>query len=420
MLPISPVAWRLVARIIVKGEAGTTLATVERSDVFDIGDMMRTGDGSDVFVLRDTLEIDPAAGTETQIVIVGRLRAPASAAPPPGRESRKPGHISISLGRCAGWTLQRASATAYSFVRCVDEAEAEQIEEAADFCRKYVTNPVHDLLRSTYRAWRQAYQLVSEDENWTPDTADYLQGAFVGWLLAWRLVIDQARHDVRAGFGDDSNEFRRLEAARHKAHGESVAYRLTEAMRNAVTHREIPPLRLHRNRQRNPATNETITVSTYTFPVSYLLNWRKCPGPIKREFASSPHAEFSVPEIIDEAMRAIDGVLLEMIKAWTPDINRRILYLRGLFSETEPDLPVLISAVRPLAGSRVTGGINLRFRRLDDLAYVVRNSPVSLPAPQQAADGEDAHAGAPQPNMGADLGHLAGPSPKRRADLRFS
>jgi hypothetical protein len=141
-----------VAQVIIKDEAGTTVATIHRPDLLDIGAKIRLADGTDRFVLREERRIDPAAGTETQTVVIGKLGKLVSAT-----AGQTPRRIPINLGHCDGWTLQRVSATAYTFVRCLDDAEASAIDEAASFCRKYVTNPAHGLLRSSYRAWQQAY-----------------------------------------------------------------------------------------------------------------------------------------------------------------------------------------------------------------------------------------------------------------------
>lgn len=361
-----------MARILIKDEAGTTLATIHRPDILDLGAKIRLADGTDRFVLREELRIDPATGTETQTVEIGNLGKPVSAT-----AGRSPRRIPINLGHCGGWTLQKVSATAYTFVRCLDDAEASAIEEAANFCRKYITNPAHGLLRSSYRAWQQAYKTVSEEAHGTPDLADYLQGAFVGWLLVWSLVRDQSKHGTRTGFGKDSDEYTQLIAATNRAYDESLAYRIVEATRNAVTHREMPPLRLHRNRQLDRGTGEIRAEISYTFAASYLLAWDSCPAAIKREFRSNPDTQVSVPDVIDGAMIAMDTVLVEMMKARMPELNRKILYLRSVFSECEPDLPMLIRATRPLAGSRITGGIDFQVQPLHDIAFVTRNAPIS-------------------------------------------
>jgi hypothetical protein len=44
--------------------------------------------------------------------------------------------------------------------------------------------------------------------------ADELQSAFVGWLLIWRLIIDQADHDITERFGENSSERSMLRQAR--------------------------------------------------------------------------------------------------------------------------------------------------------------------------------------------------------------
>lgn len=85
----------------------------------------------------------------------------------------------------------------------------------------------------------------------------------------------------------------------------SRAYRVVEAMRNLVQHREMPLLYLTRTKERDGATGQPVTKVYYSFPVSDLLNSPKYLATVKNEFRNTPEMELEFPVIVDEAMAAI-------------------------------------------------------------------------------------------------------------------
>ncbi len=291
--------------------------------------------------------------------------------------NQPPKLISIDVGACPGWTLQKAEATTTTFIRCVSDDEAMEIFEAASFCRMYATKPTYRLLTSSYRVWQQTFTRAAEakKEEWTPDLAEDLLSAFVGWLLVWRLILDQAEHDLSARFGADSVELTSFRAARRAAYDGSQSYRIVEALRNIVQHREMLPVILNRIKELDHASGLPVSKVSYKFPVSYLLASPKCPATIRAEFATTPSAEFELPAVIDGAMAAITPVLTALVQISTPELTKHILYLRKLFSETAPVPPLLLRVPRPAAGSKILS-FNVEMQPLLDLAYLVQHAPI--------------------------------------------
>jgi len=191
-------------------------------------------DGDSVVIIGDKNEIRPGE-TWKQTVFVGGLQRPRPM-------------VKIDVGACPEWTLQSAGPTTTTFARCVDADEAEQINAAASFCRKYATLPTYRLLNSSFRVWKQTFDHVSSAKRgeWQPALIEDLLGAFVGWLLVWRLVLDQAEHDLSSRFGQNSDQLASFRLARNRAYDSSRAYRVVEALRNLVQHREMPSIRLSR------------------------------------------------------------------------------------------------------------------------------------------------------------------------------
>jgi hypothetical protein len=288
--------------------------------------------------------------------------------------------VKIDLGPCPNWTLQIAWAEDTTFVRCLSAEEVAQIKVAVSFCRKYATMPTYRLLNSSYAVWCQTFGLAisAERRQWHPGLAENLQGAFVGWLLVWRLVLDQSEHDLSSRFGSDSEQFKAFGKARKEAYDSSRAYRVVEALRNLVQHRVMPSLNLKRAEYLDKTTGETVRQVSYRFPVSDLLSSSKCPATIKKEFGANPDLVIDLPATIGEAMTAIRQVLLELVKISIPELIVHVQTLKPIFEETH-GLPMLLRAKPPAAGA-VAGGLDFEMAALHDLQLLVMKSPLS-PAP---------------------------------------
>jgi hypothetical protein len=342
-------------------EGGAILATLQRDQPYEIGDAITLADGAEVAVIGDSQDIQPGQSWK-QTVFVG--------------ERRRPRRFTIDAGGCPEWTLQSARDTT-TFVRCVDADEAEQIKAAAVFCRKYATLPTYRLLSSSFRVWRETFDCVANAKpgEWDPALADGLLGAFVGWLLIWRLVLDQAAHDLSSRFGNPSDQLSAFRSATKRAYDTSRAYRVVEALRNLVQHQEMPTLKLSRIRRFDPPTGQPVTGVSYRFPMSDLLNSSRCPATIKNELRNDPEIELELPVIIDEAMAAINAVLVALADTSIPELATHIIKLRKIFTEAS-GAPLLLRIKRPLAGSKITG-LDIETAPLHDLQFLVQNAPIS-------------------------------------------
>lgn len=344
-------------------QGGAILATVQRDEPFDVGDTITLADDTPVVVIGVNDNICSSESWK-QTVFVGEMPRP--------RKS-----INIELGACAEWTLQSATATDTKFVRCVSAEEAAQIQTAASFCRAHGTTPTYRLLNASYGTWRQTFTSVSAAGRLHPQVAEVLMGAFVGWLLVWRLVLDQADHDLSSQFGKGSAERASFNTARRTAFDSSRSYRVVEALRNLVTHRGMPALRLNRSQQLDRNTGQVVNAITYRFPVSDLLASPKCPATIKKEFASHPAVELDLSTIVDDAMAAMTQVLIKLIAIYVPELKLHIMRLRSIFDEAT-DMPLLLRAKPPDSGS-APAGLDVEMTPLHDLQHLVRNFPVERP-----------------------------------------
>jgi hypothetical protein len=352
-------------------EGGAILAALQRDQPYEIGDVITLADGDAVVIIGDKQHIQPGQSWN-QTVFVGELSQPRP-------------RFKIDLGSCPDWTLQSAGATT-TFVRCVDADEAEQIKAASSFCRKYATMPTYRLLNSSFRVWQQTFGRVAnvQKSEWEPALAEDLLGAFVGWILVWRLVLDQAEHDLSSRFGSSSDQLARFRSARKTAYDTSRAYRVVEALRNLVQHREMPSLYLNRTEELDRTTGQPVTKASYRFPVSDLLNSPKCPAVVKSEFRGKPQMELEVSAIVDQAMTAINLVLVELVKISMPELITYINQLRRIFTEAS-DMPLLLRAKQPLAGSKPVG-LNVEMVPLHDLQFLVKNASIQDTTVNTAAD----------------------------------
>ena len=343
-------------------EGGAILATIERDQPYEMGDVITLADGLAVVAIGERQDIRPGQSWR-QTVFVGDPTRPG------------PRRFTIDVGGCPDWTLQSGGPTT-TFVRCISTEEADQIKAAASFCRKYATLPTYRLLNSSFRVWQQTFEraTTAKKGEWHPALAEDLLGAFVGWLLIWRLVLDQGEHDLSSRFGKDSDQLARFREAKHTAYDASRAYRVVEALRNLVQHREMPPLNLNRAEQLDPTTGQQTSAVSYGFPVSYFLNSSKCPATVRNEFRDDPELELDLPAIIDEAMAAVNRVLIELVEISMPELITHINHLRRIFAEAS-GLPLLLRLKPPLAGSKSVG-LNVEMMPLQDLQFLVQNAPI--------------------------------------------
>jgi hypothetical protein len=232
------------------------------------------------------------------------------------------------------------------------------------------------LLSSSFRVWHQTFGRAANAKKgeWSPVLAEDLLGAFVGWLLIWRLVIDQAEHDLGSRFGNPSEQLSEFLLVKNGAYDASRSYRLVEAVRNLVQHREMPSLKLNRTEELDLATGQPVTKVSYRFPVSDLLDSPKCPATIKKEFRDKPDMELDLPVIVDEAMTAMNAVLVELARFSLPELITHIIKLRDIFNEAA-GMPLLLRLKQPSAGSQ-SAGFNVEMVPLHDLQFLVQNAPI--------------------------------------------
>jgi hypothetical protein len=347
-------------RQIMPDGKGAILGKIERGDVLDIGDTIQLADGTKVVVLGD--EVTILGNEEKQTVFVGSVPARI---------------FNIGAGGCLGWSLQRARAESTVCVRCVDDDEAAMIGTAASFCRQYGTQPTHRLLYSSYRVWQQTIaSIVSPDmKHLLPSVAEDAMGALVGWILVWRLIIDQASHDLSRRFGKDSAEFRRFKVFKSGVYDDCQGYRVAEALRNMVQHREMPPLSINHSRELDPQSGKPVSRVSFTLPVSWFLDSERCPAVVKSEFRATPDALLQVADVVDDAMGGMGRVIRELIKINLPELSEHVTYLRKVFSETAPDTPVLMRL-----SERPNQGLSFNMQRLDDLTVFIQNAPIKAGA----------------------------------------
>jgi len=237
--------------------------------------------------------------------------------------------------------------------------------------------PTYRLLSSSFRVWQQTFDRAAKAKRgeWSPALAEDLIATLVGWLLIWRLVLDQACHDLSSRFGKDSEQLTKFLLATNNAYDSSRAYRVVDALRNLVQHRGMPSLTLNRTEKLDRGTGQVITQVSYTFPVSDLLNSPKCPATVKREFRDQPDMELDLPDIINQAMAAIQPVLLELVQFSVPELITHITQLRTIFAEAS-GAPLLLRAKQPPATGNPLG-FDVEMVQLQDLQFLVQNSPMA-------------------------------------------
>jgi hypothetical protein len=296
--------------------------------------------------------------------------------------TREPRTFTIDMGGCWGWTLQRGNPDSTEFIRCVDDNEFKRIMNAVAFCRRYVLRSPARLLVSSHQVWRNIVSKMSdhrETPHLSPELYDELESAFIGWLLIWRLVFDQLDHNVSTRFGRESRERLMLKSARSNAYDTRQGYRVVEAMRNLVQHRDMLPLNVSKTGRLDRQSGKAVRGVEFTFPVSWLLESSKCPAKVKAEFKDTPMRVLDMIDIADDAMAGFQEVFVTIIKINRLELLESINLLRQIFGQAHPGLPILLRMKRPDAGARIYDGTQVQMERIDDLLRVVREAPFGEP-----------------------------------------
>ena len=122
------------------------------------------------------------------------------------------------------------------------------------------------------------------------------------------------------------------------------------------------------------ATGRVVTRISYTFPASYLLSSQKCPATVKNEFRDNPEEELDLPAIIDQAMAAMNSVLLEMAKISAPQLIIHVNQLRRIFEEAS-GTPLLLR-MKPRSPGAADSGVEIEMTPLQDLQFLIQNAPI--------------------------------------------
>ena len=148
-----------------------------------------------------------------------------------------------------------------------------------------------------------------KNAHWNPPVTEELLGAFVGWLLIWRLILDQAEHDLSSRFGKASDQLARFRLARKMLMTPLPHTGWLKRCETLCNTGKCRPLTLNRNETLDHATGQPRTKVSYSFPAADLLNSPKCPATVKREFRDTPETKLDLTIIVDQAMTAIQPVL---------------------------------------------------------------------------------------------------------------
>ena len=173
----------------------------------------------------------------------------------------------------------------------------------------------------------------------------------------------------------ESNERLLLGQARRDAFDVHRGYRVVEAMRNLVQHREMTPFNLNRNRQLDRQAGQVINNIEVVFPVSWLLESSKCPAKIKSEFKDSSAEMPSMIDIVDDAMSGFHEIFSDACHNQSSGMMESVNLLRQISGEAHPGLPVLLRIKRPEAGAIIQGGVQFEIHPIEDLLRLCKRRP---------------------------------------------
>lgn len=196
-------------------------------------------------------------------------------------------------------------------------------------------------------------RVVFQDADWENFQNDiYLVNRrLVNLLSACRLHIDQARHAISEIYGKDSDEFEMMKKLTRAEHGRSGEYRIMDAIRNHIQHRNLPISGLvltgtHVDLEGMPAAKHTIRV------IVDVDSMRKDP-------------KVSAKVIADIESRDNDGVsITPLVRRYVESLGRIHIEIRSMLTENftawSEELAAAVEQGRATFGDDVVGLVATR------------------------------------------------------------
>jgi hypothetical protein len=256
------------------------------------------------------------------------------------------------------------------YLRPLSKAETDSLDIAHEYFRlgKQQTN-VESLFKA-YRDWSEAPIFVAEATRLGgPPQTEVVEDRLLSYLLVWRMAIDQLANATSTHFGRESEQWKAYQEGRRRAYDAYFGYRVIDAMRNLVVHKEMPPLThtliaypYNCDKCGNEHANLDLSVSVSK---SWFLGRERCPRVLRRDLINRDEDAIDIRAAVAESVRGFEDLLLSILLASDP-ARRHLAALINMFNETSPDAPVTVE--RKI---NENGRDRARVKDFNDLEWVI-------------------------------------------------
>lgn len=209
--------------------------------------------------------------------------------------------------------------------------EALSIEEKFDILSENYFEFERELLETTLR------NTIFFGKDWSSSQSEIhlIDRRIINFLTTSRLYLDQLRHHVSSIYGKASNMKAALEKKISNEYDSTFGYRVLDAMRNFVQHRDLPVFFLDLTASRKDTPTKSKRTITPSLSVSRLKDDKRFKKTIIEQLESLGESVDLKP-LIRESMEAFGRIHAFVRDSWASDVadwDKTILEIRKLYKD---------------------------------------------------------------------------------------
>jgi hypothetical protein len=221
--------------------------------------------------------------------------------------------------------------------------EALSIEEKFDILSENYFEFERDLLEITLR------NSMFSGRDWSSSKGEIhlIDRRIINLLTTSRLYLDQLLHHVSSIYGKASSEMASLENKISAEYDSTFGYRVLDAMRNFVQHRDLPVFLLQLGASRKDSPTKSKRTITPNLNVGRLKEDKRFKHSIIKELETLGE-DIDLKPIVRESMEAFGRIHLFVRESWANDVARwdeSILGIRKSYQDRFGEMDSSLSLV---------------------------------------------------------------------------
>lgn len=264
-----------------------------------------------------------------------------------------------------GWQLALFEPGKVRSVRSMTQYEVDEVSASLNAIREHTDRTAASLLLGAHD---RVMDVLATMRPGNPQTManpkarlNEIAVPLVSWLLVWAMFLDHALHDLSDKY-PDSDRLELLRAATHDAFDRHPGYRMAEGLRDYVSHRGMPPLKIEGTVRRGAGDVRVESVMV-TIEPQRLLEDAKLNRHVRTDIDDGT-AILELSRMVGDAMVGMHDVMTRYAQLLEDHLVPHLERIVELLGETAPNLPIIINMADGLR--------NLQWMPVDDvLPYLV-------------------------------------------------